>query len=237
MTTSMSTRFPPLPPESLRGKAAHVTVALCMLACGGLFIVSAWDELNCVAGEVTSSGACGIALTSAATLVVVGIFFLLIGGIVLFRAIRRPVNEDGGDGWRVAQAIVVIICGVLMALMIPLFRCPPGTTLSPVFRFCVNQEVSYPAPSPGLPWKIAAVVIGIVIGVLMIRWRSMPIWLATVIVVAASLGTALYIVWRTTGIPGFHGYSAAIVPVMPQVVAPRRFSVGARPARRRGRRW
>jgi hypothetical protein len=236
MTASMSTRFPPLPPESLRGKVAHLTVAACMLVCGGLFIVSAWDELNCVAGEVTSSGACGIGLTSAATLVVVGIFLVLIGGIVLFRAIRRRVNEDGADGWRVAQAIVVIICGVLMALMIPLMRCPPGTTLSPVFRFCVNQEVSYPAPSPGLPWKIAALVLGVVLGVLMIRWRSMPIWLATVFVVAASVGTALYIVWRTTGIPGFHASGAAIVPVMPQVVMMRRFRIGARPARRRGRR-
>lgn len=232
----MSTRFPPLPPESLRGKVAHVTVAACFLACGGLFIVSAWDELDCVAGELTSSGPCGIAITAAGSLVVVGFFLLIIGGIVLFRAMRRPVNEDGGDGWRVAQAIVVMTCGVLMGLMIPRFRCPPRTTLSPVFRFCVNQEVSYPAPSPGLPWKLAAVAIGIAIGVLMIRWRSMPIWLATVLVVAASLGTALFVVSRTTGIPGFHVYTPAMVLVPPQLVATRRVSLGARPARHRARR-
>jgi hypothetical protein len=213
-----------------------VTVGVCMLAGGGLFIVSAWDELNCVAGELTSSGTCGIGLTSAATLVVVGIFLVLIGGIVLFRAIRRPVNEDGGDGWRVGQAVLVMICGALTALMIPLQRCPAGTTLSPVFRFCVNQDVSYPAPSPGLPWKIAAVIGGIVIGVLMIRWRSMPIWVATVIVVAASIGTSLYILWRTTGVPGFHAYTASVVLATPRLMAVRRLRPGARPVRRPPRR-
>lgn len=232
----MSTRFPPLPPESLRGKVAHVTIAACMLVCGALFIVSAWDELNCVAGEFTSSGPCGIAITAAGSLVVVGIFLLIIGGIVLFRAMRRPVNEDAGDGWVVAEGIAVMICGVLMGLMIPRFRCPAGTTLSPVFRFCINQEVSYPAPSPGLPWKFAAVAIGIAVGVVMIRWRSMPIWLATAIVVAASVGTALFVVSRTTGIPGSHGYEPAMVLVMPRLSAGRRFRPAARPACRRGRR-
>ena len=138
---------------------------------------------------------------------------VIIGCIVLYRSIRRPVDEDGGDGWRVGQGIVVMICGVLMALMIPLFRCPPGTTLSPVFRFCTNREVAFPAPDPGLPWKVAAFAAGIAIGVLLIRWRSMPIWLATAIVIAACLGTTLFILWRTTGIPGFGSYAPGLVLV------------------------
>jgi hypothetical protein len=207
-----------------------------MVVCGALFIVSAWDEVNCVAGEVTSSGPCGIGLTSGASLVAIGIFLLIVGGIVLSRAIRRPVSEDSGDGWRVGQGFVVMICGVLMALLIPLLRCPPGTILSPVFRFCVNQEVSYPAPSPGLKWKLLALGVGIAIGVLMIRWRSMPIWLATVIVVAACVGTALFALWRTTGIPGFGSYAPALVLVTRRLVTPSRVRRGARPQRRRARR-
>jgi hypothetical protein len=145
------------------------------------------------------------------------------------------VNEDGADGWRIGQGIVVMICGALTALMIPLFRCPPGTTLSPVFRFCTNREVAYPAPDPGLPWKFAAFAAGIAIGVLLIRWRSMPIWLAMAIVIAACLGTTLFILWRTTGIPGFGAYAPGLALVTPRLFR-RRFRPAATPLRRLVRR-
>ena len=213
-----------------------MTIASCMVVCGVLFIVSAWDEVNCVAGEVTSSGPCGIALTSGGSLVAIGIVLVIIGCIVLYRSIRRPVGEDGGDGWRVGQGIAVMICGGITALMIPLLRCPPGTTLSPVFRFCVNQQVSYPAPAPGLRWKVAAFVAGIAVGALLIRWRSMPIWLATAVVIAAFLGTTLFILWRTTGIPGFGAYAPGVVLVTPSMPG-RRPTPTATPTRRPVRRW
>ena len=122
-----------------------------MLLSGALFIVSSWDEVNCVAGEFTSSGPCGVGLVWGGTLLSVGILLAIIGGIALFRAARRHVDADGGDGWRVGQAVVVMICGVLLGLLIPRYECPPGTTLSPVFKFCVNHDVTYRAPSPGMP--------------------------------------------------------------------------------------
>lgn len=236
MTARISTRFPPPPPETLRGKVAHLTVAGCLLVCGALFVVSAWDEVDCVAGEFTSSGPCGIGIVAGGSLVVIGILLVIVGCIVLSRAMRRPVSDEAGDGWRVGQAIVVMACGALLALMIPRLRCPPGTILSPVFRFCVNQQVSYPAPSPGLPWKFAAFGVGIVIGVVMIRWRSMPIWLATLIVVAACVGTAVFTVYRTTGIPGFRAYTPGVVLVWPGVVPRSTLRRGATRPRRRVRR-
>jgi hypothetical protein len=163
---------------------------------------SAWDEVSCVAGEMTSSGPCGVGLTAAGTLVVVGIGLLLIGSIVLIRGVRRPIGDrDSGDGWRTGQAIVVMASGAILALMFPRYACPADTTLSPVFHFCVNPTHNTPAPSPGLPWKFAAFGVGIAIGVLLIRWRSLPWWLASIVVVAACLGTALFTLWRTTGIP------------------------------------
>ena len=149
------------------------------------------------------------------TLLVVGIFLAFIGSIVLFRAARRHVDADGGDGWWVGQAFVVMICGAVLGLLIPRYECPPGTTLSPVFKFCVNHDVVYPAPSPGMPWKFAAFGVGIAIGILMLRWRSIPIWLATVIVVAGSLGTALFAVSRATGIPGFRSFAPAVTVLAP----------------------
>lgn len=207
-----------------------------MLACGALFLISAWDEVNCVAGEFTSTGPCGIAIVAGGSLVTVAIFLLIIGAIVLFRGLRRPVEESGGDGWRVAQAVVVMMCGTLLALMIPRLKCPPGTTLSPVFRFCVSPEVTYPAPSPGLPWKYAAFGAGIVLGVLMLRWRSMPWWLGSGLVVAACIGTALFTVSRSTGIPGFHRYTPPPAVVAAAIVAPALVPARLRPVARRGAR-
>jgi hypothetical protein len=236
MPTEISTRFPPLPPETLRGKVAHVTVACCMLVCGVLFVASAWDEVNCVAGEFTSSGPCGIGIVAGGSLVVIGILLVIVGAIVLSRGVRRPVSQDAGDGWRVGQAIVVMACGALLGLMIPRLRCPPGTFLSPVFRFCVNQQVSYPAPSPGLKWKFVAFGVGIVVGVVMIRWRTMPIWLATAIVVVVCVGTALFVVFRTTGIPGFRQYTPAVVLILPDLLAQPPLRRDARPRRRLVRR-
>ncbi|HJX07019.1 MAG TPA: hypothetical protein VJ736_03020 [Actinomycetota bacterium] len=212
----------------MRSKVAHVTVASCLLGSGLLFVASAWDEVDCVAGEFTSSGPCGIGIVAGGSLVVVGIVLMIIGAIVLYRGVRRPVSEDAGDGWRVGQAVVVMACGALLALMIPRLRCPPGTVLSPVFRFCVNQQVSYPAPSPGLKWKFLALGVGIAVGIVMIRWRSMPIWLATVIVAAACIGTALFTVARTTGIPGFRHYAPAVVVIAPALFVPVPLRRGAR---------
>jgi hypothetical protein len=228
MAVRTSTRLAPLPSETFRGKVAHVTVASCLVLSGALFIVSSWDEVNCVAGEFTSSGPCGVGLVWGGTLLSVGIFLAIIGGIALFRAARRHVDADGGDGWWVGQAIVVMICGVLLGLLIPRYECPPGTTLSPVFKFCVNHDITYPAPSPGMPWKFAAVGIGIAIGIVMWRWRSMPIWLATVTVVAASLGTALFAASQATGIPGFRSFSPAAAVIVPGLLR------GPERTRRRG---
>jgi hypothetical protein len=88
------------------------------------------------------------------------VLLVIIGLVLLFRSLRQPVDKDGGDGWRVGQGVFFIICGALTALMIPLRRCPSGTTLSPVFRSCVDQDVSYPASSPGLPWRLGALALG-----------------------------------------------------------------------------
>jgi hypothetical protein len=236
MAAAISTRFPPLPPETLQAKAAHLTVAVCLLACGALFLVSSWDEVTCVAGEFTSSGPCGIAIISGASLIAVGAALLIVGCIMLVRGLRRPVAVEAGDGWRIGQAVVVMVCGALLGLMIPRLKCPPGMNLSPVFRFCVSPNLMYPAPSPGLPWKFAAFGVGIAIGIVMLRWRSMPWWLASAIVVAACLGTALFMVSRSTGIPGLRRYTPPPAVVAAAVIGPSFVPVRLRQDARRGRR-
>src|SRR3954447_7726903 len=117
MAVRTSTRLAPLPPETFRGKVAHLTVACCLVLSGALFIVSSWDEVNCVAGEFTSSGPCGVGLVFGGALLVAGIVLAFIGGIVLFRAARRHIDAEGGDGWWTGQAIVVMISGLLLGLL------------------------------------------------------------------------------------------------------------------------
>jgi peptidoglycan/LPS O-acetylase OafA/YrhL len=133
-----------------------------------------------------------------------------------------------------------MVCGALLALMIPRLKCPPGMNLSPVFRFCVSFCVSpdlmYSAPSPGLPWRFAAFGVGIVLGIVMLRWRSMPWWLASAIVVVACLGTALFTVSRSTGIPGIQRYTPPPAVVAAVVIGPSLVPVRLRPDARRGRR-
>jgi hypothetical protein len=201
MAAEISTHFPPLPPETLRGKAAHMTVALSFITGGVVMLWSAWDELTCVAGEATSNGPCGTAIGLAGFVFPTGAIFAVIGAIAVFRALRRRITDDGSDAWRIGEALVVIASAIVIALMVPRYACPAGTHLSPVFRFCTSADRSFPAPSPGLPWKFAAAGAGLVIGIVMIRWRSMPWWLASAVVVASFLGAVLFVASRSTGLP------------------------------------
>ncbi len=217
MDTAISTRFPPLPAETLRAKAAHLTVGACFVAGAVVLTWSAFDELTCVAGEATSSGPCGIGIGAAGFVFPAGLGLALIGVIVLTRAFRRPVGVEASDAWRVGQALVVIGSGILIGLMIPRFACPPGTHLSPVFRFCTSADVAYPAPSPGLPWKFAAAGVGLLVGIVMIRWRSMPWWLASTVVASAFLGAVVLVASRSTGIPWapYRPYTVGVVAAAP----------------------
>lgn len=201
MNSAISTRFPPLPGETLRAKAAHLTVGGCFVLGAVVFVWSAWDELTCVAGEITSNGPCGIGVGAAGFIFPAGVGFAVVGVIVLMRAMRRPVDADASDAWRTGEALVVIASGIMIGLMIPRFSCPAGMHLSAVFRFCTSAERAFPAPSPGLPWKFVAAGVGFVVGIVMIRWRSMPWWLASAVVAAAFLGAVLLTASRTTGIP------------------------------------
>jgi hypothetical protein len=179
-----------------------VTVGACFVLGAFTLAWSAWDEFTCVAGESTSSGPCGIGLPAAGGVLLAALCLGICGCIVLFRALRRPIDATASDGWRFGQAFVVMGSAVVIAIMIPRYACPAGMRLSPLFRFCLSADAAFHAPSPGLPWKFAAAGAGIVVGIVMMRWRSMPWWLASPIVVAAFMAAVLWTAARTTGLPG-----------------------------------
>jgi len=92
--------------------------------------------------------------------------------------------------------------GVLFAMMVPTQSCPEGTRLSAVFRFCVSTSRAFEAPQTGLGWKFVAFGVGLVLGLLVLFWRSMPWPIATVIVVLAFAALNVMVAARTTGMPG-----------------------------------
>jgi hypothetical protein len=172
------------------------------LAAGGLAsVLASWDELSCVAGEYSSSGPCGIGITIAGAVFPFGAIALVVGILVFVRGVRRPVSADGGDGWRIGQGLLVVGCGIVMGLMIPRYACPPGTALTPIFRFCTSVDRSFRAPSPGLPWKFAAGAVGTILGVILIRWRSLPWPVTSAVVVVVFAATVSYTLQRTIGMP------------------------------------
>jgi len=202
MSSKLSTRLPQLPAETLRAKAAHLTIAGCLIGTGVFLLVSSWDEFTCTGDQITSMGPCGVGIDTAGGVFLVAVIVLVIGSIVLVRGLRRPVDADGAGGWRVGAGLAVIACGVLFALMVPTQSCPEGTRLSAVFRFCVSTSRAFQAPQTGLGWKLLASGVGLVVGLLVLFWRSMPWPLATAIVVLAFAALNVMIVARTTGMPG-----------------------------------
>jgi len=190
-----------LPGEPLRAKAAHLTLAGCFIGSGLFLMWCSWDHINCVAGESTATGPCGVGIHGSAAVFGVSVILLLAGAIALYRGLRRPVDPQGSGGWRIGQAFAVMGCMAIVALLIPRQSCPEGTHLSPVFRFCVSATRSFDAPSTGLAWRWAAFGLGIVLGVVLLRWRSMPWQLATALVVVVFAVTSVYTATRSTGLP------------------------------------
>ena len=201
MSSAASHRRTNLTANTVQGKAAQLTVGACLAAGGLASVLASWDELSCVAGEYSSSGPCGIGITLAGAVFPFGAIAFVAGILVFVRGLRRPVALDGGDGWRIGQGLLVVGCGIVMGFMIPRYACPPGMDLSPIFRFCTSVDRSFQAPSPGLPWKFAAVAAGTLLGVILIRWRSLPWPVASAIAVIASAATVGYTLQRTIGIP------------------------------------
>ena len=174
----------------------------CVIASAALFVVASFDELSCVSGDITSEGLpCGVHIQIAGGVFVAGLVMIVLGIGILVRGVRRPVEVSGDSGWRIGQAGLIVASGAALGLMIPRYACPPDMVLSPIFRFCVGATAVYPAPSPGLPWKFAAVVAGVALGALVWRWRSMPWPIASALVAGCTLVATLYTLGRTVGVP------------------------------------
>ena len=177
-------------------------MAGCFLGSGVFLLVSSWDEFTCRGDEITSMGPCGVGIDTAGGVFLAAMILVVIGTVVLIRGLRRPIDPAGAGGWRIGAGDrgdrvrrPVRIDGADPVV-------PEGTRLSAVFRFCVSTSRAFRAPQTGLGWKFLAFGIGLVLGLLVLLWRSMPWPIATVIVVLAFAALNVMVAARTTGMPG-----------------------------------
>jgi hypothetical protein len=157
---------------------------------GLLWFLLAGGQMTCTAGEETVTGLCGIGMLTAGIVFMIALVVLPIAVVILVRGLLRRIDANGSAVWERGQAFYVMACGLVIGSLIPQHACPEGMTLSPVFRFCTSVSRSFAAPSPGLKWKISAGVVGIVLGVLILKWRRMPWWVASLIAVSGTAGIA-----------------------------------------------
>jgi hypothetical protein len=201
MAGAISTRFPQLLPETLQAKAGHLTVGACLLLGGVAAVAASWDEVDCVAGEYSSSGPCGIGIVVASQVLFVALIAVVAGAIILTRALRKPVDPEGGSGWRLGPGMLVLACGFLLTLMVPLYSCPPGYVLTPVFRFCTSVDRAFAASPTGKPWKVAVFGVGLALGLILLLWRSAPWWVSSPVAVVVFVGTVGFTLQRSVGLP------------------------------------
>ena len=185
----------------MQAKAGHLTVGVCLLLGGVAATAASWDEVSCVAGEYSSTGPCGIGIVAASQVLFVALIALVAGAIIVARGLRRPVDPESASGWRLGPGFLVIACGCLLALMIPLYSCPAGYGLTPVFRFCTSVDRAFAATPTGMPRKVAALVVGLAVGLLLLLWRSAPWWLASALAVVVFVATVGFTLHRSVGLP------------------------------------
>lgn len=179
-----------LDPIAPDGRAAALTVAACLFIGGVVTIANAWSLLMCNLGGELGRAYCSYELgvggltTMLAGIAVVG------GATIAWRALLRPLDPDGGAGWRWGQGIVVMASSVVIALLVPLYSCPEGYELTAVFNWCGNGEDLIRDPPSNLAWKLAIVAGGLAVGTIVARARRLP-WPISSVITVAVFGGAL----------------------------------------------
>jgi hypothetical protein len=73
--------------------------------------------------------------------------------------------------------------------------------LTPVFHVCASSAAVITDPPTWTGWKLTAAVAGLVLGVVVARWRRIPWPLGSLVTVASVGGAAWYLIQMTVGLP------------------------------------
>jgi hypothetical protein len=186
-----------LEPVSPRGRAAQITVGACVGLAGAFTVWSAWAELTCPYGGPAGREWCRTTVGVGGLFVMAGIVAAVLGAIVLWGGIRRPLDPGGSDGWRWGEAALIVAAGLVFGLqVIDPVVCPDGYRLATGFDLCIAEDdaaVRVEATSQ-LARQLAAVAGGLILGIVVATWRRLP-WVvgAAITVGATVLGTSWFI--------------------------------------------
>jgi hypothetical protein len=190
-----------LEPISLRGRAAGTTTGLCCSAVGIALVWSAWYELTCPLGGPRGTSICAHTVGIGGLAVMLGVLLFVVGSGVVWRTSRRLLDADGSSGWTWGEGLSVAVAGFIVAITIPTYHCPAGYVLTPVFHVCASSAAVITDPPTWTGWKLTAAVAGLVLGVVVARWRRIPWPLGSLVTVASVGGAAWYLIQMTVGLP------------------------------------
>jgi hypothetical protein len=193
-----------LDPISHRGRAAGITVGACLLVSGLTLLWAAWHALRCGLAGAAGQTICGRAMGLGGLVSMLGLGLVAAGAGILWRTGRRLVEHEGPSGWIAGEGITIALAGVLIGLLIPAHHCPPGYEMTTVFHACrstthVPELILHP-PS-WIAWKLVAVAVAIVVGIVVARWRAVPWPVASILTTGAVATATLLLADRTVGLP------------------------------------
>ncbi len=190
-----------LEPISARGKAAGLTTGICWSVVGVALVWSSWYELTCPLGGPRGTSICSLTVGVGGLTVMLGVLVGVAGAGILWRTSRRLLGPDGASGWTWGEGVSVAIAGLTVAMTIPTYHCPAGYVLTPVFHACASSTAIITDPPTWIGWKLAAAATGLVLGLVLARWRRIPWPLGSLVTVASVGGATWYLIQSTVGFP------------------------------------
>jgi hypothetical protein len=130
-----------------------------------------------------------------------GALLVVVGSGVLWRTSRRLLEPEGSSGWTWGEGFSVAVAGLAVAITIPTYHCPAGYVLTPVFHACASPTSIIIDPPTRIGWKLAVAAVGLVLGLVLARWRRIPWPLGSALTVATVAGATWYSIQMSVGLP------------------------------------
>lgn len=199
--------WPPPEPISPRGYAAALITASCLVVAGSAFAVASIDELFCRGRLLgggnprTSLGAqseCDAIAGLAGVVIFLALGVVAAGVVIAWRARRRAVLPDGGEGWRWGEGAVAAIGIAVLATRIPRYTCPAGFQLDGDFALCISPTARLGATGHDVERLLMACA-GVAIGVAIAAVPRLPRSVAAAATLAAWFGGMGWLLSDTMG--------------------------------------
>jgi hypothetical protein len=173
-------------PIAPAGRIAGLTTAACLVLAGVATTAAAAAAMAC-------SSRCQIPPAFGGLALFLSVPTGLAGAAAARSVARRPVDPEGGVGWRWGLGILFAAGVAITASRLPSLTCSPGDRLDSYFAICIDAAAHrYPASS--WVWlKLIVVAAGLVVGLFVIRSIRAPraTAAATAVVWAAGVGWLL----------------------------------------------